>query len=100
MARPAFPSDAQGRFIIRMPEGMRDKIEAAAKAAGRSMNSEIVARLEASFDQDLEGIEERVSQLETQVADESREVDKRLDRIEANMWRLLEHAGMYDPNPD
>lgn len=40
----------QNRFLVRMPEGMRDRIADAAKANGRSMNSEIVARLESSFD--------------------------------------------------
>lgn len=34
---------------MRFPDGMRDRIAVEAKANGRSMNSEIVARLEASF---------------------------------------------------
>lgn len=33
------------QFQVRLPEGMRDEIAAAAKANGRSMNAEIVARL-------------------------------------------------------
>lgn len=37
------------KFLVRLPESMRNSIEAAAKAARRSMNSEIVARLERSF---------------------------------------------------
>nr|WP_227754347.1 Arc family DNA-binding protein [Stagnihabitans tardus] len=37
------------RFIVRMPPGMRDRIRAAAEAAGRSMNAEIVATLEATY---------------------------------------------------
>lgn len=32
-----------------MPDGLRDKLRAAAEANNRSMNSEIVARLEDSF---------------------------------------------------
>lgn len=36
--------------MLRMPDGMRDRIREAADASGRSMNSEIVARLESSFD--------------------------------------------------
>jgi hypothetical protein len=36
--------------MLRFPDGMRDKIADAAKAAGRSMNAEIVARLQASFE--------------------------------------------------
>lgn len=38
----------QDRYIVRMPDGMRDRIRAEAAANGRSMNAEIVARLEAS----------------------------------------------------
>lgn len=38
------------RFMLRLPDGMRDRIKAAAEANSRSMNAEIVARLEASFD--------------------------------------------------
>ena len=34
------------QFPVRMPEGMRAEIKAAAKANGRSMNSEILARLD------------------------------------------------------
>ena len=39
----------QNRFLVRMPEGMRDRIADAAKSNGRSMNSEIVAALEEKF---------------------------------------------------
>lgn len=37
------------KFMLRLPDGMRDQIATAAKAGGRSMNSEIVARLQDSF---------------------------------------------------
>lgn len=49
MERKPFPSETQERFIVRLPDGMRDRIAEAAKASGRSMNAEIVARLQASF---------------------------------------------------
>lgn len=39
--------DAQ--YMLRFPEGMRERIKQAADANGRSMNVEITARLEASF---------------------------------------------------
>ncbi len=38
------------KFIVRFPDGMRDRIADAAKAANRTMNAEIVARLQASFE--------------------------------------------------
>lgn len=49
MERKPFPSETQERFIVRFPDGMRDRIAEAAKANNRSMNAEIVARLEDSF---------------------------------------------------
>ncbi|THJ30937.1 Arc family DNA-binding protein [Lampropedia aestuarii] len=46
-------------YPLRMEEELREKIAAAAKASGRSMNAEIVARLEAAFrTNDLQKINE------------------------------------------
>ena len=47
--REPYPSEKQDRFIIRLPEGMRDRIKAAAEANNRSMNAEIVATLEEKY---------------------------------------------------
>jgi hypothetical protein len=47
-----YPSQAQDRIIIRMPDGMRDKLSAIARANGRSMTAEVVHRLEQSFERD------------------------------------------------
>ena len=44
-----FPSQELEKFIIRLPAGMRERIGAAARANNRSMNAEIVSRLEASL---------------------------------------------------
>jgi hypothetical protein len=44
-----YPSQVADRFQVRMPDGLRDRIADAAKKAGRSMNTEIVSRLEKSF---------------------------------------------------
>ncbi|OUM01781.1 Arc family DNA-binding protein [Variovorax sp. JS1663] len=41
---------AGDKYIVRFPEGMRERIAEVAKANNRSMNAEIVARLESSFD--------------------------------------------------
>lgn len=49
MKKTPYPSETQERFIIRFPDGMRDRIAEEAKKNGRSMNAEIVARLEQSF---------------------------------------------------
>ena len=40
------PSRTADQFVVRLPAGMRDSIAEAAKASNRSMNAEIVARLQ------------------------------------------------------
>ncbi len=47
--RAPYPSETKDRFMIRLPDGMREQIKTAADAANRTMNGEIIARLEASF---------------------------------------------------
>lgn len=49
MARKQYPSDKQDQFMLRFPDGMRDRIKAAAQASGRSMNAEIVQALEDAY---------------------------------------------------
>lgn len=49
MDRTPYPSETQDRFIVRFPDGMRDRLKEAAHANGRSMNAEIVARLQDTF---------------------------------------------------
>lgn len=47
--REPYPSEKQDRFIVRLPDGMRDRIKAAAENNNRSMNAEIVAALEEKY---------------------------------------------------
>lgn len=44
-----FPSRGADKFIVRMPDGMRDRIAEAAKRNHRSMNNEIVHHLAQAF---------------------------------------------------
>ncbi|WP_265343414.1 Arc family DNA-binding protein [Aeromonas veronii] len=46
---------ASDKFMLRLPDGMRDTISELAKASGRSMNAEIVHRLQQSIDASLTG---------------------------------------------
>jgi hypothetical protein len=41
-----FPSERMERFIVRMPDGMRDRIKAEAEKNNRSMNAEIVSLIQ------------------------------------------------------
>lgn len=49
MARPKYPSDNIDKTMVRFPPGLMDRLKAAAENNHRSMNAEIIARLEASF---------------------------------------------------
>lgn len=48
MPRKKFPSDRY-RYVVSFPPGMREQIKKVAKANHRSMNAEIVSRLEKSL---------------------------------------------------
>lgn len=43
------------KFMLRFPDGMRDRLKEAAKANNRTMNAEIVARLQDSLTPKLDG---------------------------------------------
>lgn len=63
MGRP--PSQMQDKFIIRFPDGMRERIKAAADTNGRTMTAEIVWRLEKS----LSGVEARLDDHERHIGE-------------------------------
>jgi hypothetical protein len=44
-----YSSRTADKFVVRLPKGMRDRISSVAKNYHRSMNSEIVSRLESSL---------------------------------------------------
>lgn len=48
----AYTSRTADKFVVRLPNGMRDRIAEVARTQHRSMNSEIVARLESSLQQE------------------------------------------------
>ena len=49
MKRSIFPSGTADKFVVRLPGGMRDHIAEVARQHRRSMNSEIISRLEQSL---------------------------------------------------
>lgn len=75
------PSRDQDKFMVRMPAGMRERIADVAKENNRSMNAEIVARLEASFS----GV----------VLSKPSDVTPYL----GNFLALLEESGMFEITP-
>lgn len=85
--KKSYPSDKQDQYMIRFPDGMRDRIKEEADKNGRSMNAEIVARLW----QSLEGKErDRLAeQLDTfmkdmrEITDDLRKLPEAVDRAAA-----------------
>jgi hypothetical protein len=71
------PSDLADKMMMRLPPGMRERIADAAKVAGRSMNAEVVARLEKSFETDLSvmAMAEMVEQHEDQISTMWRDIE-------------------------
>ncbi|MDQ1831951.1 Arc family DNA-binding protein [Massilia scottii] len=80
MAKNPYPSEVQDRFIVRLPDGMRDAIAAAAKANGRSMNAEIVSRLE-SKGQDSSPLIEAIARLNLDLAMTEMDAHSKADQI-------------------
>lgn len=78
--KKTYPSDKQDQYMIRFPDGMRDRIKEAAEDAGRSMNQEIVARLESSFDLSMSD-KERLAFFEEMYEQHFRERNELIDTI-------------------
>lgn len=53
MTRQPPPSALADKFMLRLPDGMRERIASKAKANNRSMNAEIVATLEMMYPEPL-----------------------------------------------
>ncbi|NKK71416.1 Arc family DNA-binding protein [Rhizobium leguminosarum bv. viciae] len=86
----------QDKYVLRLPDGLRARIKAAADASGRSMNSEIVRLLEDAFgdvgyDETLERYSVELQHLFRGA--ETTSVEKRLSDIEAKLDQLLAEKG-------
>lgn len=69
------PSRKLDQYIVRFPDGMRDRLKELAAHNNRSLNAEIVARLERSLESlDDEAKSEMVETLEAKVAMHEREM--------------------------
>ena len=70
------------RFMLRLPDGMRDQIRAAADTNNRSMNAEIVARLQETFEASLDNahytpkwiVDQIVAELEKRLPDDDKDI--------------------------
>jgi hypothetical protein len=67
--------------MLRLPDGMRDRIAEVAKANGRSMNAEIVGRLQDSLDGGLD-------EAKSIIADQRETLEKQNSMIEETLEML------------
>lgn len=49
LKQAAYSSRTADKFVVRLPDGMREKVASVAKKNHRSMNNEIIARLDESL---------------------------------------------------
>lgn len=75
------------KFLVRMPPGMRDHIASLAKENGRSMNAEIVYRLQTTLEMDAYVPKEN-AQPEHPARTELRELSDMIARATALLQRM------------
>lgn len=92
MDRPKYPSDEADKFMLRLPHGVRERIAALAKESGRSMNAEIVARLQSSFEAGADPA------FDVRVREQMNEA--RLDAVRSQMYTVEMHVEVLSQRLD
>lgn len=85
------PSRGSDQFVVRFPEGLRDRIRKAADANGRSMNAEIIARLEKSLQDDDQFIP---NELTSEVNSLRDQID-RVSAVQERATKIMEAIAKY-----
>lgn len=93
MSKGTYPSDFKDRFALRLPEGMRDEIARFAERNGRSMNSEIVARLEKSLEPERKVYGLSGADPYRTILDANAAIARHLSEVETAMQALGKQAG-------
>ncbi|WP_087607922.1 Arc family DNA-binding protein [Komagataeibacter europaeus] len=110
-------SDPEKQIHVRLPESLKAKIEASAKSSGRSVNAEVVQRLENSFlsasdmmerelieaedelvaslERSLQHVQKSVSEAEKKAEPTSEKkrisaLDRAIAHLEISMWKIEE----------
>ncbi|QNQ62525.1 Arc family DNA-binding protein [Brucella sp. 6810] len=99
MAKPMYPSEKLDQYMLRFPDGMRERLKTLAKDNNRTLNAEIIARLEASFSSSARPQSKDVDPLVREMADElMRRLEERdrkriEDRIKSRDTELQKRKG-------
>lgn len=86
------------KFMLRLPDGMRDSLKAEAETNKRSMNAEIVARLEESLSRNEDEARQRASETADQIV---QMLIERMAAMRLDMERRIEalEAEKQKPSP-
>lgn len=76
--------DEEVRLTLRLPESLRDKLQALSKTSGRSVNAEIVQRLESSI-----GFEDEYGPLEQVMREVWSDIDKLKEKVQEHEEHLF-----------
>lgn len=93
--KPQYPSDKQDQFMVRLPDGMRDTLKEVAENKKRSMNAEIVARLE-----DFPKLQQKLfetSRENAKLADDKDRLEHELSKLTEIKKRFFEKDGSEKP---
>ena len=98
--RQTYLKEGKDRFMIRLPEGMRDQLTEAASANKRTISAEIVARLEESLTRGNikfveQTFEERLQDVENDIAILKAAVLFDKDKIAASIGNFTMTAELY-----
>lgn len=87
LMEPKLPQDTESRhadkYIIRFPDGMRDRLKEEARTNNRTLNAEIVARLQASFE-----VHEAVENMAFEHGFESTGLKNDIERLNAQLEKM------------
>lgn len=90
MAKTGRSSD---QFMLRLPEDLRDRIRSIAERNGRSMNAEIVLRLERSI-----SFEDEYGSIENAFKEVWGDIDEIKDALEKLSDKMEGSRDLFDPN--
>lgn len=95
MARPVYPSDSADKTLVRFPDGMRDLLREEAKKNNRSLNAEIIERLEYTLTRDR--VNRRMDKLrEPEHVAPAAELKRIMQETMENFVQELEDRGVFN----
>jgi Arc-like DNA binding domain len=92
--------------MTRIPEGLRRRLEREAKWHRRSMNAEIIDRLQKSFDAPdltagiVEDVSSEIDSLGYSLGEDAEKIKKSLDDVRSDIRAILAHLGVAQPKDE